>query len=171
MKPYFKVTNCLEYLERSAERFPDKIAFADENEKVTFSGLMEESMKIGSALKQFALHKDPVVILMDARHIPNLRGTLGILYAGCFYIPLDPASPIERLTAIFTNLEPKLVIYDEKAENAREALGDQYRFVAYDTLLNAEIDMEFLEKTRRESIISIRCSSCIPAGPRACPMA
>ena len=151
MKPYFKTTNCLEYLERSAERFPEKTAFADENEKVTFSRLMEESMRIGSALKRFSLHKDPVVILMDARHIPNLRATLGILYAGCFYIPLDPASPIERLTAIFSNLEPKLVIYDEKAENAREALADQYRFVAYDSLLNAEIDMEFLEAIRRES--------------------
>ena len=151
MKPYFKTTNCLEYLERSAERFPEKTAFADENEKVTFSRLMEESMRIGSALKQFALRKDPVVILMDARHIPNLRATLGILYAGCFYIPLDPASPIERLTAIFSSLEPKLVIYDEKAENAREALADQYRFAAYDSLLDAEIDMEFLEKNRRES--------------------
>ena len=106
MKPYYKVNNCLEYLERSAERFPDKIAFADENEQVTFSQLMEQSMRIGSALKRFGLHKAPVVILMDARHIPNLRATMGILYAGCFYIPLDPASPLERLTVIFSNLEP-----------------------------------------------------------------
>ncbi len=56
MKPYYSVNNCLEYLERSARRFPDKTAFADENEKVTFSQLMEESMKIGCALKPYGLH-------------------------------------------------------------------------------------------------------------------
>ncbi|MBO4884162.1 MAG: AMP-binding protein, partial [Clostridia bacterium] len=151
MKPYYKVTNCLEYLERSARRFPDKTAFADENGKVTFSELMEASMRIGSALKRFDLHKDPVVILMDARHIPNLLATMGILYAGCFYIPLDPASPIERLTTIFASLEPKLVIYDEKAEKAKDALEDRYRFAAFDSLTDAEIDMEYLEKVRRES--------------------
>ena len=151
MKPYYDVNNCLEYLERSAERFPDKAAFVDENEKVTFSQLMNDSMRIGSALKQFNLHKDPVVILMDARHIPNLRATMGILYAGCFYIPLDPASPVERLATIFSSLQPKLVIYDEKAEKAKEALQDQYRFVGYASLTDAEIDMAFLEKIRQES--------------------
>lgn len=151
MKPYYKATNCLEYLERSAERFPDKIAFADENEQVTFSQLMEESMRIGSALKRFGLHKAPVVILMDARHIPNLRATMGILYAGCFYIPLDPASPLERLTTIFSSLEPQLIIYDDKAEKVKEALEGQYRFVEYASLTDAEIDTAYLEQIRQES--------------------
>lgn len=151
MKPYYKVNNCLEYLEHSAERFPDKIAFADENEQVSFSQLMTDAMRIGSALKQYDLHKDPVVILMDARHIPNIRATMGILYAGCFYIPLDPASPVERLTTIFSNLEPRLIIYDAAAEKAAEALKDKYLFVAYDTLTGAEIDAAFLENIRQES--------------------
>ena len=151
MKPYYKVNNCLEYLERSAQRFPDKIAFADENEKVTFSQMMEKSMRIGCALKQFDLHKDPVVILMDARHIPNLLATMGILYAGCFYIPLDPASPVERLATIFSSLEPKLVICDGKAKAAKDALGDSFRFVEYDSLTDAAIDKAYLEKIRQES--------------------
>lgn len=151
MKPYYKENNCLEYLERSARRFPDKIAFADENEQVSFAQLMEDGMRIGSALKQFHLHKDPVVILMDARHIPNLRATMGILYAGCFYIPLDPAAPLERLTAIFSSLEPKLVIYDEKGKAAKEALEDRYPFVAYDSLTDTDIDEAFLEAVRAES--------------------
>ena len=31
--------NVLEYLENSAKSFPDKLAYADENERVTFSEL------------------------------------------------------------------------------------------------------------------------------------
>ncbi|MBQ9030192.1 MAG: AMP-binding protein [Parasporobacterium sp.] len=151
MKEYYKVTNVLEYLEGSAKRFPDKIAFADEKETLTFSQLRDEAMGIGSALKQFDLHKDPVVILMDARHVPNLKATMGILYAGCFYIPLDPASPAERLQIIFEKLEPALVICDEKAQAAKEALGGTYRFVDYETLTDTAIDEDYLESVRAES--------------------
>ena len=151
MRRDYKTNNCLEYLEISAERFPDKISFADEKESVTFVQLRDDAMRIGSALKQFDLHKDPVVILMDARHVPNIKATMGVLYAGCFYIPLDPASPAERLQTIFEQLEPALVIYDEKAAAAKEALEGQYRFVPYDSLTDAEIDEEYLDRIRDES--------------------
>ena len=151
MKRYYQTMNCLEFLEKSAERFPDKNAFIDDREAVTFSQLMDVSMGIGSALKQYDLHKDPVVILMDARHIPNLKATFGVVYSGCFYIPLDPASPVERIQTIFEKLEPKLVIYDDKAKALEEALSDKYRFVDYDSLLDTPVDMEYLEKIRDES--------------------
>ena len=151
MKEYYKTTNCLEYLENSARRFPDKTAFADEKDAVTFSQLMNISMGIGSALKKYEMHKEPVVILMDARHIPNLEAMLGILYAGCFYIPLDPSAPVERLQMIFENLDPSLVIYDEKASAAAAALGDRYRFAQFDSLTDTQPDMEFLERVREES--------------------
>ena len=151
MKKYYKVNNVLEYLENSAEKFPDKNAFVDEKEALTFTQMRDASMRVGCALKQFDLHKDPVVILMDARHVPNLIATMGILYAGCFYIPLDPASPVERLQIIFEKLEPKLVIYDEKAEATKEALKEQYRFVPYSSLTDAPIDMEYLEAIREQS--------------------
>ena len=73
MRRDYKTNNCLEYLEISAERFPDKISFADEKESVTFVQLRDAAMRIGSALRQFDLHKDPVVILMDADHINHTK--------------------------------------------------------------------------------------------------
>lgn len=151
MKKYYDIQNCLQFLERAAETCPDKIAFADDVESVTYKQLMEESMGIGSALKQFSLNKEAVVILMDARHIPNLKATMGILYAGCFYIPLDPTSPVERIQAIFDKLNPSLVIYDEKAKALNAALNEQYKFVAYDSLLNTPADMEYLNDVRAKS--------------------
>ena len=151
MKRYYETMNCLEFLEISAERFPDKNAFIDEKEAVTYAQLMDDSMRIGSALKQYDLYKDPVVILMDARHVPNLKATFGVLYAGCFYIPLDPTSPAERIQTIFEKLEPKLVIYDEKAVKLKDALSDKYRFVEYAGLTDTPVDMEYLEKVRDES--------------------
>ncbi len=151
MKRYYDIQNCMEYLERAAEKFPDKPAFIDDKEAATFHEMMIDSMKIGSALKQYDMHKEPVVILMDARHVPFLKAMFGVLYAGCFYIPLDTSSPNERLQAIFNNLNPSLIICDEKAAAAKEVLGDKYKFVEYDSLIGAEIDEEYLEKIRVQS--------------------
>ena len=151
MEKYYDMTNILQYLERAAERRPDKLAYQDDVEAVTFKEYMEAAMRIGSGLKQFSLHKDPIVILMDARHISHLKVTMGIVYAGCFYVPIDPASPAERVRMIFEKLHPALVIYDEKGRGLLDALGDQYRFVEYTTLLDAPIDMPFLQKVRNES--------------------
>lgn len=41
--------NVLEYLEQSAERFGDKVAFADEQETVTFDALRSQAMGLAPA--------------------------------------------------------------------------------------------------------------------------
>ena len=151
MEQYYNTMNVLEYLERSAENYPDKISFADEHEAMTFVQFRDAAMQIGSGLKPYGLQKDPVVILMDARHIPCLKAMMGVVYSGCFYIPLDPVSPVERLQVIFDQLQPKLVIYDEKAEAAREAMSDSWTFVAYAELIGSAIDMTYLEEVRSHS--------------------
>lgn len=151
MDRYYKTCNVLEYLEESADRFPDKTAFLDEHDSMTFVQFRDAAMQVGSGLKQFGLHMDPVVILMDARHIPCLKAMMGVVYAGCFYIPLDPASPVERLRVIFDQLQPKVVIYDEKATAAKEALCKDYLFASYKELQASQIDMPFLETVREES--------------------
>ncbi|MCF0230116.1 MAG: AMP-binding protein, partial [Parasporobacterium sp.] len=151
MEKYYDIMNCLQFLERSAERFPDKTAFADDTDSMTFSQMMVQSMEIGSGLKQFGMNKEPVAIIMDARHIPFLKAMMGVLYAGCYYIPLDPTSPVERIQAIFDKLNPSLVIVDEKAAAIEEGLADKYRFVKYDSLTGTPIDQEYLDEVRRQS--------------------
>ena len=110
MEPYVDITNVLQYLERAAERCPDKLAYQDDVEAVTFKEYMEAAMRIGSGLKQFSLHKDPIVILMDARHISHLKVTMGIVYAGCFYVPIDEEMPRHRIELLFGSFRLALVV-------------------------------------------------------------
>ena len=44
------VTNILEYLETTAQRTPERIAFVDENGSMTFAELMYTAQSIGSAV-------------------------------------------------------------------------------------------------------------------------
>ena len=48
MERYFKTCNVLEYLEESAERFPDKTAFLDEFDSMTFVQFRDAAMQVGS---------------------------------------------------------------------------------------------------------------------------
>lgn len=44
--------NVLEYLEASASRVPDKVAFSDETEAFTFAQLQSAARSMGTALAQ-----------------------------------------------------------------------------------------------------------------------
>ena len=91
--------NILTYLERTAPRFPDKIAFSTGKESMTFSEVQRGAAAIGSALSEEGFSSEPVVIFMD-KHPRTVTAFFGVIYAGCFYVCLDekmPESPSPRL--------------------------------------------------------------------------
>lgn len=85
-------TNILQYLEDTAKKYPDKIAFADTTEKLSFKQLEANARTIGSFLLEKTAPKKPVVIYMK-KGANNLNAFLGAVYAGCFYVPIDSGMP------------------------------------------------------------------------------
>ena len=98
--------NMLEYLEETAKRLPDKTAFYDDHEKMTFAALLETAQSIGSRLAETAAPRQPVALIMDPRSIRNIPAMFGALYAGCAYAPLDIAMPPERLRLLLDLCSP-----------------------------------------------------------------
>lgn len=85
--------NLLDYLELSAERFPDKIAFADERESVTFLRLRELGQSAGVAIAKHVNGINRPVAVLTTHSVSDIAAFMGVLYAGCFYIPLDGNAP------------------------------------------------------------------------------
>ena len=54
--------NMLEYLEETAARFPDKIAFYDDRDSLTFAALEKTARRIGSCLAETTLACAPVAL-------------------------------------------------------------------------------------------------------------
>ncbi len=71
-------TNMLAYLEETAARVPDKIAFYDDQDSLTFAGLWEAALHIGSCLAEAAAPRSPVALLLDARSIRNIPAKYGV---------------------------------------------------------------------------------------------
>lgn len=115
------VQHVLEYLETTVRRTPERIAFMDEADSLTFEKLHQTARAIGTAVSQQARPRQPVVILMNDRNVRCVAAMLGVLYAGCCYVPLDASLPQERLRLIAECLQPALVLHDARGEQAAAA--------------------------------------------------
>ena len=81
--------NVIKYLEFSCSRFPGKTAVIDEAESLTYAELLRRSRIIGSAIARRSQPRSPVPVLMDKSAVA-LAAFLGIAYADCFYVLLNP---------------------------------------------------------------------------------
>ena len=89
-------TNVLEYLEQTAPRVPDKVAYGNEDTEVTFVEVLRNAQAIGTFLKRQGHYKEPVVVFMR-KHPNAIISFYGAVYAGCFYVPIDEEMPKHRI--------------------------------------------------------------------------
>lgn len=112
-----------DYLEQTAEQFPDKVAFADEKDSLTFSELRSLARHIAMGLVNRELFKKPVVVYLE-KSPACVAAFLGTAYSGNFYTPIDTEMPRARIDKIMSTLEPVAIITNEAhADTAREFAG------------------------------------------------
>ncbi len=167
-------TNILEYLEATATRLPDKLAFSDGTHGMTFSEVLSASRLIGSALLSMEISHAPVAILME-RHPHQLAAFYGCIYAGCFYIPLDAEMPAARMESILETVEARVIITDKKGRAIAERTGLSGTLLDYDTLVGAAENTEALAAIRYAQIdtdpiyvVFTSGSTGVPKGVVAC---
>ena len=101
--------NVIKYLEFSCSRFPGKTAVIDEAESLTYAELLRRSRIIGSAIARRSQPRSPVPVLMDKSAVA-LSAFLGIAYADCFYVLLNPELPAARLEQIERDFKGRTAI-------------------------------------------------------------
>ena len=107
--------NILEYLERTARRFPDKTAFSDEFTKVTYRELTDKAKCIGSALLKTKSQNSPWIVYINK--CPScIEAMLGVAYSGNFYTVIDIHTPDDRLQNILSVLNPVGVVTNRSQE-------------------------------------------------------
>ena len=102
----------LEYLENSTNNCSKKIAVIDENGKYTYKELTELSKKIGTKLTEYFEPRNPIPVLME-KGKDTLATFFGAVYAGCFYVLLNPDLPRVRLEHIVNVLGAKNIVTDK----------------------------------------------------------
>lgn len=142
--------NVLEYLELSAERFPDKIAFADENSKITYMEFVDKAKKVGTGIAKRTSVRTPIPIIAE-KSVDTLIAFMGSIYAGCFYILVDPKHPEIRRQQILDKLDAKVILFGREYESAVSNLDIHGERFSIDQI-EENIDDELIGKIRDQSL-------------------
>lgn len=142
--------NILEYLEKTESMYPNRKAVDDGQLCLTWHELLELSKRMGTAFCRCVESGKPVTILAEKSAV-TLAAMFGTVYAGCFYVMIDPSQPPERLKDIFRVLEPELVITDNKNEELLDAAGYCRQRYLLGAALRESSDEGKLREIRRNS--------------------
>lgn len=141
----------IDYLDVSAEKFPNKVAFIDTKRSVTFNCLQQESYRIATGIIHKKLLKKPIVILLD-KSVACIAAFIGTVYSGNFYTPLDTKIPIDRMNKILGTLKPEVLITDEVHCDLAKRLNFSGELLLYEELMQIAVEKESIAQIK-ENII------------------
>lgn len=164
------MTNILEYLERSAQLYPEKPALVDEQQSITFAQALENSRRVGSSLALSLTKGQPVAVYME-KSVENLCAFWGIVYAGGFYVSFNTQLPTSRLQQMQSVLQAPFVITDEEHRAALEEVFPPHRILLYQDLVKSTVDRALLAQIRQRHVDTAPLYANFTSGSTGVPKA
>lgn len=137
--------NVLEYLENSAAIYPDHVAVMDEHGCITYRELYEVCRRVGSAMADRIRIGTPVAVIME-KGIQTLCAFWGTVYAGGYYVLLNPDLPVSRLTQIQSVLQADYVITDSAHKELAKELFSGESILLIEDIQEASLDENVLSR-------------------------
>ena len=160
--------NILEMLEYSAERFPDKYVFRDENTDITYAEFLTTAKSIGTDIAKHGINNKPIAVIAE-RSVGCLAAMFGVLYSGNFYTVIDSEMPPERVKAIFETLKPAAVAVTEGCLPLLQKLDFNGKVVNYETANDCPVDNNLLGKIRENMIDTFPAYALFTSGSTGIP--
>ena len=145
-----KPTNILTYLDETAARYPDKLAFIGEASALTFLELKSNTEAIGSFIADKNIYNEPILVFME-KSPEEVSALLGVVRSGNIYVALDLDMPEARLDAIIDITKAKLMIVDGHTKKKAKSLGFSGDICSYEETAS--------KQTNAMLLLDIRCKA------------
>ena len=164
----------LDYLNEIVEQKPDKLAFSNGEEGLTFRQVYDQSRSIGTYLHQKGIYRQPVVVFMN-KHPKEVTAFFGVITAGNFYVPIDEEMPASRIGLILENVQAPVIICDDQTAETAETFAFDGEIVRYDEICHTPAEDEVLKEIHDKAIdtdpiyiVFTSGSTGVPKGVCAC---
>jgi amino acid adenylation domain-containing protein len=120
-----------------AARTPDAVAVVHGDDEWTYRELAERAGRVASRLLWLGLAPETRVAVVGERSLDLVAALLGILQAGCAYLPLDPEHPPERRAFLLADAGASMLLDLDESEPPRlspsppAVFPDQLAYVTY----------------------------------------
>lgn len=125
-----------DWFSETAERYSNNIAIDCGEQKFTYSEIETQSNKLANFLIEHGASKGSTVAILAQDSVKFIIGIIGILKAGCVFIPLVADLPEHRINTILSEATPQWLIVDAtgfaKISNARIAEFLQSQVICLD---------------------------------------
>jgi len=115
-------TTLIERFERIAAARPSSIAATCGSESITYDALNRAANRIAHSLLRFGPAPEAIVAIYLERSIAMLAAMLGVLKAGCAYLPIDPGYPPPRVLETLEDASPAALIASRQMASGLPAL-------------------------------------------------
>jgi len=115
-KPFPKDKTIHQLFEEQVKRTPNKIAVTFENQSLTYQKLNAKANQLARYLQKLGVTIETLVPICMNRCLEFIISILGILKAGCAYVPIDPKYPKNRIYYMLNNIQAKLLITNSKTK-------------------------------------------------------
>jgi len=141
-RPYDTTVTVVDLIERAAAEVPaDHPAVLDgDGTALTYEELVEQSRRIARELLDSGVEPGSYVAVMMRRRPASIAAILGVVTAGCVFIPFDPDWPRTRVRALMRDLGVAAVL--AAPESLRILQEIRWDLERVPTLLAPEVDGE-----------------------------
>ena len=146
--------NAAEYLEHSAARVPDKVAFSDASGEITYRRMLRDAQALGTRLAALDGCRNAPVAVMIGRTAKSVTAMQGVLQSGNYYVPIDEQMPEVRMRSILSQVHARAIVCTETNRAQAEKLADCAPVVGLEEAAELTPDAALLRE-RREALLDI----------------
>lgn len=157
----------LEYFSENIEKYPDKVAIIDGNQKISFKELYCRVVTLSNLIKAKLQNKNnQIIAVMLPKSIDSIVANLAIMWSGNAYMNLDITNPVERLNLILSQNQPSLVISKESNCNKLQSFSS---ILLLDEYLDNCDESAYFEKFELRNIDTDPCCVINTSGSTGVP--
>ncbi|TYP74350.1 non-ribosomal peptide synthetase [Aquimarina intermedia] len=122
---YKPTSTVLDLFRKQVDSHPNHNAITCDGNEITYTELDIKSTQFAKYLIKKGVKPEALIPICIERSIELIISILGIMKAGCAYVPIDPMYPSARIKYIIENTDPTLILVSPHLKNNIPDIGDE----------------------------------------------